>query len=39
MSLWQYAAALDGYVKGQGGGDKAEAPSDDEFMAWIKGEA
>ena len=39
MSLWQYSAAIAGYAKAQGGEEKTEAPTDEEFMRWIEGEA
>ena len=39
MSLWQFSAAIAGYAKAQGGEEKTEAPTDEEFMRWIEGEA
>jgi hypothetical protein len=33
-SLWEYAAAIDGWLRSQGV-DQTPAPTDDEFDEWI----
>jgi len=36
MSLWQFAACIEGYNKAQGGEDKPEPMSSDEFDAMLE---
>lgn len=36
MSLYQFAAVVEGFNKANGGGDSTEAPSDDEFDAMLE---
>lgn len=36
MSMWQFLAAVDGYVRAQGGEDKMSSKEADELYAWLQ---
>lgn len=36
MSMWQFMAAVDGYVKAQGGGEKMSNKEADELFEWLQ---
>lgn len=35
-SMWEYLAAVDGYVRAQGGEDKMSSKEADELYAWLQ---
>jgi hypothetical protein len=39
LSLWQFAACVDGWNKAHGGEPEPEPPSDDDFNAMIEASA
>lgn len=36
MSLWEFAACVDGFVKANGGTEEAAAPSPEEHLAMLE---
>jgi hypothetical protein len=36
MSMWQFLAAVDGYVKAQGGEEKMSNAEADELFNWLQ---
>lgn len=36
MSLWEFAACVDGFVKANGGTEEATAPSPEEHLAMLE---
>ena len=36
MSMWQFLAAFDGYVKAQGGEEKMSNAEADELFQWLQ---
>jgi hypothetical protein len=36
MSMWQFTAAVDGYVKANGGEDKMSSAEADELWNWLQ---
>ena len=36
MSMWQFLAAVDGYVRAQGGEDKMSSKEADDLFAWLQ---